>query len=125
MPYTDPDLRRRVNREALRRKRAAERRRAEPRPSPAPQWSPPAPPPVAYQRHTGVLGTPEQRRQRSAPFVQPPAGFGAGHVALPVGALPMVPLGVKALIFVAAVGAVVVIWVLAHRSGDESWEPIE
>ncbi len=111
-PYADPEVRRRVNREALRRRRAAERRerangngRADPEPPPlngssqwrAPVQPSPAPPPCTRPVYYRVL--PAQPRVRS--------------VELP-------PLPVVVLILVVAA-----VWIYAHhQSGDEIWDPL-
>lgn len=126
MPYADIEVRRRVNREALRVKRAAARR-AGPARSLAPQWSPPAPPPVAHHRHNGVLGDPAQRRQRAAP----PAPAGGPYLQIVgVGVGPISPLGrpsvpVLVAIFLAAGVMVAVVYFLGtHQPAAEAFDLI-
>ncbi|MHB8324801.1 MAG: hypothetical protein ACYDHB_10335 [Candidatus Dormibacteria bacterium] len=127
MPYADPELRRRVNREALRHKRATARRQVEPASSPTPQWSPPVPPPVAHHRHTGVLGTPEQRRLRNAPPT-PAGGPYLQIVAAGVG--PLSPFGPPSVSVIAAVLVVaglvvgVVYYFGTHQSAAEAFDLI-
>ena len=111
-PYADPEVRRRVNRQALQRKRAAARRQAaEPRPSPAPQWSPPAPPAAPARNGTGVRGTPEARRLRDAP----PAPGGGHYYQILATEVRPIPAGLIAAIFVAAGLLVAGVWYLASR----------
>ena len=120
-PYADPELRRRVNRQALQRKRAAARRQAEPRPSPAPQWSPPAPPAAPARNGTGVRGTPEARRLRDAP---PAPGGGHCYQLLATEVRP-IPVGLIVALLVAAGLLAAGAWYLASReSAAEGRGPI-
>ncbi|MHB8313324.1 MAG: hypothetical protein ACYDD0_08510 [Candidatus Dormibacteria bacterium] len=121
-PYADPEVRRQVNREALRRKRAAERRDQE-----RAAGNGHAPPPLSDTAPTWRAPT----QQRTAPPQWPegrpsPVYYRVLPTQPRARGLDLPPLPVLLVILLVAGGVMAGVWFVAHhQSADEFWDPIE